>query len=206
MIEGMDRAIGRFLNELDTAGLAENTLVIFTSDNGAWGTDTRPLRGQKGHLWEGGIRVPWIVRWPGHVKPGSLCSTPVISTDTYPTILEVAGLKPKPDKFLDGVSIVPVLKQTAELDRDALFFHYPNYAFHKQNRLGSAIREGQHKLILRYDDNSVELYDLSTDIGEKNNLSSTKPELTNRLRVRLEHWLKQSGARLPVRITKASQQ
>ena len=187
MIEGMDRAIGRFLKELDAAGLADNTLVIFTSDNGAWGTDIRPLRGQKGHLWEGGIRVPWIARWPGHVKAGSLSSTPIISTDTYPTILEVAGLEPKPGKVLDGVSIVPVLKQTGNLDRDALFFHYPNYAFHKQNRLGSAIREGHHKLILRYDDNSVELYDLESDIGEQTNLASAQPELARRLRLSLIH-------------------
>lgn len=200
MIEGMDRAIGRFLKELDNAGLAENTFVIFTSDNGAWGTDMRPLRGQKGHLWEGGIRVPWIARWPGHVKPGSLCTTPVISTDTYPTILEVAGLKPRPKKVLDGVSMVPVLKQTGPLDRDALFFHYPNYAFHKQNRLGSAIRKGDHKLILRYDDNSVELYDLKADISEKNDLAIAQPELANQLRSQLKTWLRETGAKIPVRI------
>ena len=200
MIEGMDRAIGRFLKELDTAGLADNTLVIFTSDNGAWGTDMRPLRGQKGHLWEGGLRVPWIARWPGHVEPGAVISTPVISTDTYPTILEVAGLEPTPGLPLDGVSIVPVLEQTGELDRDALFFHYPNYAFHKQNRLGSAIRAGQYKLILRYDDDSVELYDLEADIGEKTNLASTQPEIASRLRTRLEERLEETGARLPVRI------
>lgn len=205
MIEGMDRAIGRFLKELDTAGLADNTLVIFTSDNGAWGTDMRPLRGQKGHLWEGGIRVPWIARWPGHVKPGAVVSTPVISTDTYPTILEVAGLEPKPGKPLDGVSIVPVLEQTGELDRDALFFHYPNYAFHKQNRLGSAIRAANYKLILRYDDNSVELYDLDADIGEKMNLASEKPEIAARLRSQLEQRLKETGAKLPVRIVTSSE-
>ncbi len=204
MIEGMDRAIGRFLAELDAAGLTDNTLVIFTSDNGAWGTDMGPLRGEKGHLWEGGIRVPWIVRWPGHVEPESLCSTPVISTDTFPTILEIAGLKPNPDTLADGVSIVPVLEQTGGLNRDALFFHYPNYAFHKENRLGSAIRDGHHKLILRYDDDSVELYDLAADISEKNNLAHAQPELAARLQKRLEEWLKKSGAKLPVRVDVAT--
>lgn len=201
MIEGMDRAIGRFLESLDEMGASKNTLLIFTSDNGAWGTDMRPLRGQKGHLWEGGIRVPWIVRWPGHVIPASMCSTPIISTDTYPTILDAVGLKPRRGKILDGVSIVPLLKQTGTLSRDALFFHYPNYAFHKKNRLGSAIREGQFKLILRYDDYSVELYDLQSDIGETRNLASDKPKLAARLRQRLEDWLRTSGARLPVRLT-----
>lgn len=200
MIEGMDRAIGRFLDSLDEQGLSENTLVIFTSDNGAWGTDMRPLRGQKGHLWEGGIRVPWIVRWPGKVQPGAVSSIPIISTDTYPTILNVAGLKPRDEKVLDGVSLVPVLTQTGDLDRDALFFHYPNYAFHKKNRLGSAIREGNYKLILRYDDNSVELFDLKSDIGEKNNIAAEKPQLARRLRSRLNTWLSESNAKLPRRV------
>lgn len=201
MIEGMDKAIGRFLDELDAAGLAENTLVIFTSDNGAWGTDMRPLRGQKGHLWEGGIRVPWIARWPGHIKPKSVCATPVVSTDTFPTILEVAGLTPTLGQPLDGVSLVPVFKQTSGLERDSLYFHYPNYAFHKQNRLGSAIREGDLKLILRYDDDSVELYDLKADIGEQHNLASEQPEVASRLQAKLQRWLKDSGAKLPVRVS-----
>lgn len=197
MIEGMDLAIGRFLKELEAAGLSENTIVIFTSDNGAWGTDMGPLRGEKGHLWEGGIRVPWIVRWPGRVEPGSVCSTPIITTDTFPTLLEVAALKPNPDAPLDGVSLVPLLTKKGELDRDALYFHYPNYAFHKKNRLGSAIREGQHKLILRYDDDSVELYNLDSDLGEQNNLANEKPDLANRLRRKLVDHLKESGAKFP---------
>lgn len=200
MIEGMDRAIGRFLTWLDDSGHADNTFLIFTSDNGAWGTDMRPLRGQKGHLWEGGIRVPWIIRWPGKIKPGVTNSTPIISTDAFPTILEVAGLKPRENQVLDGVNLVPMLTGAADLERDAVFFHYPNYAFHKKNRLGSAIRAGQYKLILRYDDDSVELYDLQSDIGEQKNLAQDKPQLADRLRVRLESWLSQSNAKLPVRV------
>lgn len=200
MIEGMDRAIGRFLDQLDSSGLAENTLVIFTSDNGAWGTDMKPLRGEKGHLWEGGIRVPWIVRWPGTVGPGTLCSTPIISTDVYPTLLEVAGIEIDELTISDGLSLVPVLQQTGDLKRDAIFFHYPNYAFHKKNRLGSAIREGRYKLILRYDDDSVELYDLEADIGEENDLAKQRPEMTKRLRTKLQDWLRQTGAKQPLRV------
>ena len=201
MIEDMDTAIGRFLKALDEAGLRENTLVIFKSDNGGYNGDNRPLRGLKGMLYEGGIRVPWIIRWPGKVQPGATNSTPVISMDCYPTLLEVAGLPPTPDRPLDGKSLMPLLTQSPGFDRDALYFHYPNYAFHKQNRLGSAIREGDYKLIKNYDDDSLELYDLRSDIGEKNNLAAKSPELTKRLADKLDAWLRASDARLPVKAT-----
>ena len=111
-------------------------------------------------LYEGGIRVPWIVRWPGKVQPGTTNSTPVISMDCYPTLLDAAGLPPTPNHPLDGKSLMPLLTQSPGFERDTLYFHYPNYAFHKQNRLGSAIREGEYKLIKNYDDDSLELYDL----------------------------------------------
>ena len=201
MIEDMDTAIGRFLKALDEAGLRDNTLVIFKSDNGGYNGDNRPLRGLKGMLYEGGIRVPWIVRWPGKVQPGTTNSTPVISMDCYPTLLEVASLSPTPNHPLDGKSIMPLLLQSAGFERDALYFHYPNYAFHKLNRLGSAIREGDHKLIKNYDDGSLELYDLRSDIGEKNNLAAKSPELTKRLADKLDAWLRDSDARLPVKET-----
>jgi len=200
MIEGMDRAIGRFLKWLDDSGHADNTFLIFTSDNGSWGTNIAPLRGQKGHLWEGGIRVPWIIRWPGKIKPATTSSTPIISTDVFPTILEVAGLEPRKNQILDGVSLIPLLTQSVPLQRDALYFHYPNYAFHKKNRLGSAIRAGHYKLILRYDDNSVELYDLKSDIGETKNLAKREPLVADRLRAQLEDWLQNSKAKLPTRV------
>lgn len=200
MIEGMDRAIGRVLTALDDMGLTDDTLLIFTSDNGSL-YGNQPLRANKGFLYEGGIRVPWIVRWPGVVKPGSACSTPVISMDTYPTILEAVGLKRDPDKLLDGENIVPLLRQTGTLDRRSLYFHYPNYAFHKQNRLGSAIREGDYKLIKHYDDGSVELYNLARDIGEKHNLATESPLVARDMKRKLDAWLEDSGAKMPIRVT-----
>lgn len=198
MIEAMDTEIGRFLKALDEAGLRDKTLVIFKSDNGGYNGDNRPLRGLKGMLYEGGIRIPWFVRWPGKVKPGSVSATPIISMDCYPTILEVAGLPPTPDQPLDGVSLVPLLTGQTLPDRDAICFHYPNYAFHKQNRLGGAIRIGQHKLIKRYRDGSLELYDLSDDLSESNNIADQFPELAQRLENRLESWLRETGANMPV--------
>ena len=200
MIEGMDGAIGRFLEELDTLGLSKNTLVLFTSDNGSL-FDSKPLRANKGYLYEAGIRVPWIVRWPGIVKAGSTCSVPVIIIDAHQTLLEVAGLKPHPGQVLDGESLMPLLKQTGPLERSAIYFHYPNYAFHTGNRLGSAIREGDFKLIRNYDDESLELCNLATDIGETQNLAATDPATTGRLKTKLDAWLKSSGARMPVRVS-----
>lgn len=199
MIEGMDRAIGRFLDALDDAGLRENTLVIFKSDNGGYNGDNRPLRGFKGMIYEGGIRIPWIVRWPGVVQPGTTCDTPVISMDCFPTILEATGIEVESDIVLDGVSILPLLRQDGPLNRDALYFHYPNYAFHKRNRLASAIRLGDYKLIRRYDDDSLELYNLKDDISERNNLASRNPELAKQLDDKLKSWLTEVDARLPTK-------
>jgi arylsulfatase A-like enzyme len=199
MIEGMDAAIGRFLTKLDEAGLRDNTLILFKSDNGGYSGDNRPLRGFKGMLYEGGIRVPWIVRWPGMVPAGSICSTPVISTDCHPTLLAAAGLQPAPGITLDGRSLIPLFEQKPGFDRDAIFFHYPNYAFHKKNRLGSAMRAGDFKLITYYDNGDLELYRLSSDIGEEDNLSHQHPEIVRRLKDKLDAWLRQTDARLPVR-------
>lgn len=196
MIEGMDRSIGRVLQSLDDLGLKNNTLVIFTSDNGSLFTHG-PLRANKGHLYEGGIRVPWAIRWPGKIKPGSVSEEPIVSTDVFPTLLEVAELKPRPGVPEDGESLVPLLTGKDGLKREAVFFHYPNYAFHKNNRLGGAIRKGRHKLIRFYDDDSVELYDLKEDQGEKNDLSKSNPELARNLRKELDAWLKESNAKMP---------
>lgn len=199
MIEGMDTSIGRVLDAVDDMGLSENTLLIFTSDNGSL-FGNKPLRRNKGYLYEGGIRVPWIVRWPGKVTPGTTCDTPVITTDTYPTILEAVGVPIAKDRICDGESIVPLLRQSGSLKRNSLYFHYPNYAFHKQNRLGSAIRQGKHKLIHWYDDDSTELYDLTDDIGEEVNLASRQPELTAKLREKLGHWLTEVDAKMPTKV------
>ncbi|KPK75764.1 MAG: N-acetylgalactosamine 6-sulfatase [Phycisphaerae bacterium SM23_30] len=200
MIEGMDTEIGRFLKALDDAGLRDNTLVIFKSDNGGYNGDNRPLRGFKGTLYEGGIRIPWIVRWPGKVESGTTCNTPVISMDCYPTLLEVAGLPPTPDHPIDGKSLLPLFEQSDRFDRDAIYFHYPNYAFHKKNRLGGVIREGDYKLVKRYRNGALELYNLSDDIGEKKNLAGQSHELAGRLERKLDVWLRETGAKMPVMV------
>lgn len=203
MIEGFDTELGRFFAALDDAGLAEDTLVIFTSDNGSLYSNA-PLRSYKGHLYEGGIHEPFIARWPGVIEPGTRCATPIISMDCVPTLIEAAGLPPISDQPVDGESLVPLFTQTGNLNRDALFFHYPNYAFHKQNRLGSAIRMGDYKLIKFYDDDSAELYDLANDLGETKDLAAQRPDLTNHMRARLDAWLTESDAARPVRIDSAS--
>lgn len=199
MIEGMDTAIGRFLKALDDSGLRDNTLVIFKSDNGGYNGNNRPLRGFKGMMFEGGIRIPWMVRWPGVIEPGTTCDEPIVSTDCFPTLLEVAGLEQQPGAICDGMSLMPLWKQTAGFERDAIYFHYPNYAFHKRNRLASAIRSGDFKLIRRYDENSLELYDLKNDIGERKNLASSRPKLAKQLNDRLGEWLVDVEAALPQR-------
>jgi arylsulfatase A-like enzyme len=199
MIEAMDAAIGRVLRALDDIGIAEDTFVVFTSDNGPYGGvgDCRPLRADKGHLYEGGIRVPLIVRWPGQVKKGTVSAEPVILTDFYNTLLEVAGLESAADVPADGESLVSLLRGTGSPARKAIHFHYPNFAFHKDNRLGSAIRMGDYKLIKFFDDDSVELYNLKKDISETKDLAREMPERATRMRKRLEKWLADSDARLP---------
>jgi arylsulfatase A len=205
MIEAMDRSIGRILESLRKEKLDDNTLVIFASDNGAFlgVADIRPLRLGKGFLYEGGIRVPLIVRWPGVVKPGTLCNTPVISTDFFPTILRAAKIPQAKNEPADGENLLPLLTQTGKLKRTAIHFHYPNFAWHSQNRLGSAIRTSRYKLIKNHDDGSTELYDLSKDIGETRNLTSKLPKVATDLKNRLERWLESSHAALPRKVTAA---
>lgn len=198
MVTSFDRAVGRVLGEIDALGLAERTLVIVTSDNGGWEdvVDNRPLRGAKGFLYEGGIRVPLVVRWPGVVAPGSVCSTPVIGTDLHPTLLEAAGVVVD-ESALDGVSLVPLLRGAELSAPHPLFFHYPHYAWHGANRPAGAVREGSHKLIRNYDDGSLELYDVEEDLGEARNLAQEQPELAAELDLLLGAWLTETGARMP---------
>ncbi len=199
MIEGMDRSVGHLMKAVNAMGLDNNTLVIFTSDNGPFAADVRPLRAEKGHLYEGGIRVPLIVRWPGVTTPQTICNTPVITMDLFQTIYAAAKLPPQPVKT-DGMNIEPLLKGTGNWTREALFFHYPNYAFHKKNRLGSAIRVGNYKLVHFYDDGKSELYNLSEDIGETNNLATIEPQRTVRMEHQLKDWLDETKAQRPVRV------
>ena len=198
MIEAMDRSIGRVLGEIDRLGIADETLVIFTSDNGGFAgvADNRPLQAAKGHLYEGGIRVPLIIRWPGVVAVGSTNATPVISMDFYPTLLDAAKLERDEQLPLDGVSLLPVLRGEP-LDREAIYFHYPNYAWHRANRLGGAIRSGKWKLIERFDDDSLELYDLEADLSERNNLAEEHPEIANSLQHKIADWRKEVDAAMP---------
>jgi len=196
MIEALDASLGRIFKALDDTGQADNTLIIFTSDNGAFGgvADNHPLREAKGYLYEGGIRVPLIVRWSGKVKPGQVCNTPVISMDFLPTVLEAVGLE---SIRCDGESLLPLLTGKGDWKREAIFFHYPNYAFHQSNRLGSAVRQGDWKLIERFDDGSLELYDLSNDIGEAKNVAVKEPQRAKAMQKALQHWRKETGAAMP---------
>lgn len=200
-IEATDNAIGRVLDELKKMGIQDNTLVIFTSDNGGWSgaTDNRPLREGKGFLYEGGLRVPLIIRWPHVTQAGSTIEQPVISMDLTATMLDAAEIAmPTAAEALDGFSLRPVLQGKA-IEREAVFFHYPHFAFHKSNRPGAAVREGHYKLILNYDDDSIELYDLEGDIGELSNIATRKPEIADRLLQKLRQWLKETEAALPTK-------
>ena len=201
MVECMDAAFGGILATLDELNLTGRTLVIFTSDNGGFSgvADNRPLRAGKGYLYEGGIRVPLIVRWPGIVPPGAVCREPVLSTDFYPTLLAAAGLRPDPNVPLDGENLMPLLRQSGRLARREIYFHFPNYAWHMQNRLGAVVREGPLKLIQHYDDGSVQLYNLVDDLGESSDLSAQMPDKAAELKRKLQAWLAASGAEMPKR-------
>jgi len=203
MVKSVDESIGRVLNKLDELGVTENTAVIFMSDNGGLSTVPRggptsilPLRAGKGWLYEGGIREPMIIKWPGVVRAGSTCSEPVTSTDFYPTMLQMADLPLKPEQHVDGVSLVPLLKGEDRLNRKAIYWHYPHY-HGSGNRPSGAVRVGDYKLIEWYEDNSIELYNLKNDIGEKQNLASQMPEKAAELRQMLHTWRKQMNAKMP---------
>lgn len=199
MVESMDRAVGKVLDKLDELGLTKNTAVFFMSDNGGLSTSegaptsNLPLRGGKGWLYEGGIREPWLVRWPGVTQPGSVCNVPVISTDFYPTILDMAGLPLRPEQHQDGVSLVPLLRGGKQLDRDALFWHYPHYS-NQGGFPGGAVRVGDWKLIERYEDGRVHLYNLAEDRGERHDLADKYPERVASLRSRLHRWYNEVDA------------
>jgi arylsulfatase A-like enzyme len=205
MLESLDRGVGRVLAALDEAGIADRTVVIFTSDNGGLSvkegpntpsTSNAPLRDGKGYLHEGGIRVPLIVRWPGVVKPGATCSVPVSGQDLFPTILVAAGLMPPADAPIDGESLVPLLKGEGSLKRDALFWHYPHYS-NQGGKPGGAVRRGDLKLIESYEDGRVELYDLAHDLGERHDLAAERPDDAARLRTRLADWRRSVDAQMP---------
>lgn len=198
MIETMDTNVGLLMAKLDELGIADNTLILFTSDNGGHNvTSNRPLRGCKGWLYEGGVREPWIVKWPGVTKPGSTCDVPVMNTDILPTVLEVCGLPSKPDLHKDGVSFVNLLKGETKPVHDALFWHFPHYGNHGSGPC-SSVRVGDWKLIHWIEDDSIELFNVVNDPGEKTDLAARQPDRVKDLRARLEAWRKETDANMPL--------
>jgi arylsulfatase A-like enzyme len=223
MVHGLDNALGRILDKLDELDISENTVVIFVSDNGgvSWeksmseratipfpgyekwlqtkATSNAPLRGHKHTYYEGGVRVPMIIRWPGVVDEASSNSKPVHVIDFYPTLLEIAGVNPREDHLLDGVSLVPLLKGR-NLKARPLFCHFPRAGFGMEG--GSFVRQGDYKLIRIYGDgpdraDRFELYDIEADIGETRDLSDQMPDKVNELTEVLNNWLDKTGALMP---------
>lgn len=225
MVESLDENFGRLMHKLKELGLQDNTIVIFFSDNGgmsaanfgnparkiaicdqdkAFSTSNFPLRGGKGWFYEGGIREPLVIYWPGQGQHGVQSDVPVISTDFYSTILDMTGLDPRPrgNDGIDGQSIVPILngdqKGVAQLREKPLFWHFPHYSNHGAQSPGGAVRLGDYKLIEYYENGTVQLFNIKNDPGEQHDLSKTQPEKVKQLQTLLHNWRKEVGAKMPV--------
>jgi len=203
MVEAMDTAVGKVLHALETNGVADDTLVIFFSDNGGLSTSegsptsNLPFRAGKGWMYEGGIREPLLVRWPEKGKAGAVCDVPVISTDFYPTILDVCGIPPMPRQHVDGTSFAQLLENpNARHDRAALFWHYPHWG-NQGGSPSSAIRDGDWKLIEFYGKKLPELYDLADDPGERRDLADAQTDRLAELTAKLEAFRQDTRAILP---------
>ena len=202
MVESMDSSVGRVLDAIDELGLEGETVVLFMSDNGGLSTSeghptsNLPLRAGKGWLYEGGIREPMIIKWPGHTVPGSVIDVPVISTDFYPTMLEMAGLPLDRSQHADGVSLVPLLKRSGTLERDALYWHYPHYG-NQGGFPASAVRMGRYKLIESFEHERLQLFDLENDIGEQDDLADENPDKVREMYELLQRWRREVDAKLP---------
>ncbi|MGD0094404.1 MAG: sulfatase-like hydrolase/transferase, partial [Planctomycetota bacterium] len=206
MIHSLDESTGRILAQLDELKLTDNTVVLFTSDNGGLlsSTSNKPLRAGKGSAYEGGVRVPLIVKWPGLTQPGSLCDEPVISMDIPATLLEGAAVASGPARTpalpeanADGRSLLPLLKDPhAKLEREAIFWHYPHYHGGGATPY-SAVRCRDWKLIEFCEDERVELYNLREDEAEKQDLAAKMPEKAAELRKRLHDWRAAVNAQMP---------
>lgn len=203
LLETADQSIGRLLAGLERLGLSDQTLLVFTSDNGGLTTTysggetitvNTPLRDEKGSLYEGGIRVPMIVHWPGRIAPGSAAHEPVISVDLLPTFLAAAGVGDSSQQPRDGVNLMPLLTGTAALQPRALYWHYPHY---HHSRPSGALRQGPLKLIEFFDTGELELYDLAQDMGETKNLVAERSAEASALQQRLAAWREQVEARMP---------
>lgn len=207
MVRSMDEDVGRVLNRLKELDLIENTIIVFTSDNGGLSTTRRkggptsvlPLRAGKGWCYEGGIRVPAMIHYPGMKTGGKVCNSPVISMDFYPTILELAGIPFKPNQHMDGTSIAPLLKNPKKVEERTMVWHYPHYHGSTWTP-GSAIRYGKWKLIEFYEEDKIELYDLSNDIGEQNDLAYKMPEKAENLRKKMHAYIDERVGKYPIRI------
>ena len=216
MVGAMDESLARIRAKLEELGIADNTIIIFTSDNGGMSASNRhrndqtraqldqrfsssmlPLRGGKGWQYEGGIRVPLIVVWPGHTKPGMVTDVPVTGTDFYPTILEMLNLPLVPEQHKDGISFVPLLEGKPFKGHEALYWHFPHYSNHGNQSPGGAIRVGNYKLLEYYENGTVQLFDLENDLGEQHDISKENPEITEKLLKMLQDWRLETDAKMP---------
>jgi len=199
MVESVDHSVGKVLAALDELKLADNTLVIFSSDNGGLTgpTNNKPLRAGKGYPYEGGIRVPYIFRRPGDIKPASVCETTVISVDFFPTICRAAGVTPPADREIDGEDLTPLLTRTGKLKRQAIYWHFPHFRGRGIPPY-SIIRQGDWKLLKRYAGSpKFELFNLTEDLSEKKDLAPEMPEKVKELDAKLAAALKKQGAKIP---------
>ncbi len=202
MIYNLDYNVGKLIDKLKADGIYDDTIIFFTSDNGGLSTSegsptcNAPLAEGKGWMYDGGVREPFIVKATGITPEKSVCNVPVTGADLYPTILELAGLAPIPEQHKDGVSIVPLLKGGDELDREAIYWHYPHYG-NQGGTPGAAVRMGDYKLIKFFEDNHIELYNLEQDISEVFDIKNQQPDIAQKLEQMLEQWLVEVNAKIP---------
>ena len=217
MVESVDESLGHVLDALKRTNQLENTIVVFYSDNGgmsaanfgrpdrvveedqldaAYATSNLPLRGAKGWLYEGGVRVPLIVRWPNEGERGTVRHEPVISHDLYPTLLEMAGLSARPDQHVGGVSFAGAVRDE-DFDRGTIYWHFPHYSNHGMQSPGGAIRLGDFKLLEYFENDTVQLFDLRNDPGELEDLARAHPEKAAELRDQLHEWRRSVSAAMP---------
>ena len=201
----MDEAVGLVLDALDRCDIADNTIVCFTSDNGgvssgdSYSTSNLPLRGGKGRQWEGGIRVPFHIKAPGVTKPATTCDISVSGIDFYPTLLKLAGIPIPEEQKIDGMDLTPLLEGNSDkkIEERDLFWHYPHYG-NQGGEPSSIIRSGSWKLIHYYEDGRDELYNLETDPMEQNDISTEEPDKSSELREKLDAWLSDVNAKMPI--------
>ena len=217
MVSALDDSLARIRAKLEALNIADNTIIIFTSDNGGMSASNRfrnnkkraqmdpyfassmlPLRGGKGWMYEGGIRVPLIVFWPGHTDPGMVTDVPVTGTDFYPTLLEMLDLPLMPEQHKDGISFVPLLEGKPFNGHDAIYWHFPHYSNHGNQSPGGAIRVGKYKLLEYFENGTVQLYDLENDLGELRDISKERPEITQELLKMLQDWRQETDAKMPL--------